>query len=187
MTSWLEVPKDCDFSLANIPYGVASIKGEANALPFCVTAIGNHAIDLGVLQDAGAFDSIEDLLPDTFQQPTLNQFLEHPPGVWPRVRARIVELLETDMNGFLKENMALQNACIHDRCKVQMHLPVKIGEYTDFYSSREHATNVGVSSIAIKYSPGLKFAKLSNSSTQHVFPSFSSTDHVSREGQCLTA
>jgi fumarylacetoacetase len=149
MISWLDVPENSDFSLANIPYGVATFVGDPNSLPFCVTAIGDNVINLGVLQDAGAFDSIDNLLPDTFEQPTLNKFLEHPPNVWPRVRARLVELLEKNKDDFLKENPDLQKACIHDRSKLVMHLPIKIGEYTDFYSSREHATNVGVSKFPL--------------------------------------
>ena len=142
--SWLNIPSESDFSLANIPYGVASVQGSSD--PFCATVLGNHVINLGILQDAGAFDSIQDLLPDTFQQATLNKFLEHSPTVWPKVRARIIELLEKDKDSFLQDNAALRNACIHERSQVEMHLPVEVKEYTDFYSSREHATNVGVSS-----------------------------------------
>lgn len=147
MASWLEIPSDSDFSLANIPYGVATLKDDPSLQPFCATAIGNKVINLAVLQDAGAFDSI-DLLPDTFQKATLNTFLEHSPSIWPRVRARIIELLEDGKDDFLRGNSALRKACIHDRLQIQMHLPVEIGEYTDFYSSREHATNVGVSGEA---------------------------------------
>lgn len=141
-SSWLDVPNDSDFSLANIPYGVATIQASSSS-PFCATAMGDNVINLGILQDAGAFDPIPDLLPGTFQQGTLNQFLEHSPTVWPQVRKRLVELLEKGKDSFLENNAALRRACIHDRSAVTMHLPVKVGEYTDFYSSREHATNVG--------------------------------------------
>ena len=145
LSSWLEIPEESDFSLANIPYGVATVKDDpSKALPFCATALGEKVINLGVLQDAGAFDAIGELLPDTFMKPTLNQFLEHSPKVWPRVRERLIQILGTD-EGWLRDNEALRKACIYDRSQVQMHLPVKVGEYTDFYSSREHATNVGVS------------------------------------------
>ena len=145
MSSWLEIPDGSDFSLANIPYGVATFKDDTKrTTPFCVTAVGNSVIDLGSLQDAGAFDSIPELLPDTFMKPTLNQFLAHSPKVWPLVRKRLVDILGTD-EGWLRDNKALKNACVFERSHVLMHLPVKIGEYTDFYSSREHATNVGVS------------------------------------------
>lgn len=149
-SSWLEIPEESDFSLANIPYGVAEVKNDDDPSssrqksPFCATALGNNVIHLGVLQDAGAFDGIGELLPDTFMKSTLNQFLEHSPKVWPMVRERLVQILgRSNDDGWLRDNEALRKACIYDRSQVWMHLPVKIGEYTDFYSSREHATNVG--------------------------------------------
>ncbi|CAB9508291.1 Fumarylacetoacetase [Seminavis robusta] len=145
-SSWINIPDESDFSLANIPFGVASFAGYSHSTPFCTTAVGNHVINLAVLEDAGAFDAIRELLPDTFQQSTLNAFVEQSPVVWPKVRARLVELFREDGgDGFLRDNQSLQKACMYEGSKVQMHLPVKIGEYTDFYSSREHATNVGVS------------------------------------------
>ena len=144
MSSWLSIPDDSDFSLANIPYGVASVPNKLHSAPFCATAVGSYVVNLGILQDAGAFESIKELLPGTFQQSTLNAFVEQPPSVWPKVRARLTEIFAIDGDGLLRDNQALRDACIHDRSKVQMHLPVKIGEYTDFYASREHATNVGV-------------------------------------------
>ena len=145
MSSWLEIPDESDFSLANIPYGIATIKDDPyRKSPFCATALGNYVINLAVLQDAGAFDSIPELLPDTFSKSTLNQFLEHSPKVWPLVRMRLIGILGVE-EGWLRDNEVLRNACVVDRSRVLMHLPVKIGEYTDFYSSREHATNVGVS------------------------------------------
>lgn len=146
MSSWLEIPDGSDFSLANIPYGVATIKDDPSRThPFCATALGNFVINLAVLQDAGAFDAIPELLPDTFMKSTLNQFLEHSPKVWPLVRMRLINILGAE-EGWLRDNETLRRACVVDRSLVLMHLPVKIGEYTDFYSSREHATNVGVSS-----------------------------------------
>jgi len=148
ISSFLPVSTESDFSLANIPFGVASLKNSPT-LPFCVTAIGDHVLNLGVLQDAGAFDMVDGLHPHTFQAPTLNPFLEHAPQVWPLVRQRLLAILRNDADGdaWLCDNEALRKACIYDRDQVQMHLPFKVGEYTDFYSSREHATNVGVSLI----------------------------------------
>ena len=147
--SWLTIHEDSDFSLSNIPFGVATLKADlnnnSNGTPFCATAVGDHVINLGILQDAGAFDSIADLLPDTFQQETLNHFLEQSPTVWPLVRQRLISLLGVqDGDDWLRNNDALKKSCIYDRSQIQMHLPLKINEYTDFYSSREHATNVGV-------------------------------------------
>lgn len=144
MCSWISIADESDFSLANIPYGVASVLEEPRSTPFCATALGSHVINLGVLHDAGAFDVIGELLPGTFQQSTLNAFIEQSPAVWTKVRARLFELFSEEGDGWLRNNQSLRKCCIYDLSKVQMHLPVKIGEYTDFYSSREHATNVGV-------------------------------------------
>jgi fumarylacetoacetase len=149
MSSWISIPDESDFSLANIPYGVASVLDESHSTPFCATALGSHVINLGVLHDAGAFDAISELLPGTFQQSTLNAFVEQSPAVWAKVRARLIELFSAEGDGWLRNNQALRNCSINDLSTVQMHLPVKIGEFTDFYSSREHATNVGVCCLSM--------------------------------------
>jgi fumarylacetoacetase len=149
MSSWISIPDESDFSLGNIPYGVASVLDEPHSTPFCATALGSHVINLGVLHDAGAFDAISELLPGTFQQSTLNALVEQSPAVWSKVRARLVELFSEEGDGWLRNNQELRNCSILNLSAVQMHLPVKIGEYTDFYSSREHATNVGVCCLAM--------------------------------------
>eukprot|EP00980_Cylindrotheca_fusiformis_P014360 scaffold3827_cov179-Cylindrotheca_fusiformis.AAC.24 len=141
LTSWLEIPEDSDFSLRNIPFGVCLLPSNCRR---CVTAIGNSVVDLSVLQDADAFSDIAALDPDTFSHPTLNEFLEHPSSVWKEVRLRIVELFATGQSDLLSSNENLKVAALHDLHQVAMCLPVSIGEYTDFYSSREHATNVGI-------------------------------------------
>ena len=142
ISSWLPVLYDSDFSLQNIPFGVCSLKGDSKCR--CVTAIGDKAVDLNVLQDAGAFSDIPNLDANVFSNDSLNGFLEHPPEVWPQVRQRLIDLFTTDgKNELLSSNQALQKAALYDRSEVIMRLPVQIGDYTDFYSSREHATNVG--------------------------------------------
>jgi fumarylacetoacetase len=142
---WFDIPKDSDFSLKNIPLGVCSLSSVSSPTGGrrCVTAIGNKAVDLGVLQDAGAFDDIDGLNNNVFSESTLNKYLSHDPEVWPKVRHRIIELFDGNRD-LLSANRELQAACIYDLADVAMHLPCTIGDYTDFYSSREHATNVGV-------------------------------------------
>jgi fumarylacetoacetase len=138
LSSWLDVPKNSDFSLENIPFGVCSIQSDGRR--HCVTAIGNTVVDLEVLQDAGAFECTS-LDPNAFSHSTLNIFLEHESNVWSRVRQQLVDLFAEGKNEMLKSNKKLQQAALYNIDDVKMHLPVEIGDYTDFYSSREHATN----------------------------------------------
>jgi fumarylacetoacetase len=140
-TSWLDIPDDSDFSLQNIPFGVCSVTSSSSPHR-CVTAIGNKVVDLGVLQDAQVFEDIPNLDANVFSQSTLNAYLAHPPEIWPQVRQRLMDLFSSDKNDLLRSNPALQQAAMYERSQVvAMHLPVTIGDYTDFYSSREHATN----------------------------------------------
>jgi fumarylacetoacetase len=140
MTSWLDIPEDSDFSLQNIPFGVCSLSPTSPHC--CVTAIGKKVVDLNVLQDAGAFSDIADLDANVFSESSLNNYLAHPPEVWPKVRRHLMDLFNGN-DELLSSNEALQQAALYDMDDVTMHLPCKIGDYTDFYSSREHATNVG--------------------------------------------
>ena len=160
LASWIDIPPDSDFSLQNIPFGVCSFGSNGNdntQRKKCVTAIGNKIVDLQLLQDAGVFSDIPNLSGTTFSQSTLNKYLQHDPSVWKLVRKRIQDLFRKE-NGIdtLRSNLTLQKAALHDMPNsdndgektsssnsVVMHLPVTIGDYTDFYSSREHATNVG--------------------------------------------
>lgn len=141
---WFDIPSDCNFSLANIPFGVCSLSSStgSSGRRICVTAVGSKVVDLGKLQDAGAFSDITNLDQNVFSEATLNSFLGHSPEVWPKVRQRIIHLFDgtTDL---LSSNPDLQGASIHNMENVTMHLPCLIGDYTDFYLSREHATNVG--------------------------------------------
>lgn len=138
--SWLDIPDDSDFSLQNIPFGVFSCAD--NKKKRCATAIGIYVVDLSVIEEAGCFDDLEGLPANVFNQETLNAFVALPQPIWKMVRKRIQELFQAGST--LNQNKALQNAALYPLEQVQMHLPVDIGDYTDFYSSREHATNVGI-------------------------------------------
>ena len=142
---WFDIPADSDFSLKNIPLGIGSLSSSSSSgivAPRCITAIGRKIVDLGILQDAGAFDGIDALDGKVFSESTLNRYLSHDPEVWPKVRRRIISLFDGTCD-LLSSNKALQSACMYDFQNVTMKLPCTIGDYTDFYSSREHATNVG--------------------------------------------
>lgn len=136
--SWLEVPMDSDFPIQNIPFGVFITKDDVITIG---TRIGDYAIDLGALQQLNYFEGIE-LTDDMFMQDTLNDFISDGKKTWRLVRNRIADLFEAS-NPKLRDNQDHRNHVIFKIDEVEMQLPVLIGDYTDFYSSKEHATNVG--------------------------------------------
>jgi fumarylacetoacetase len=136
--SWLDVPQDSDFPIQNIPFGVFITKDDVITIG---TRIGNYAIDLGALQQLNYFEGIE-LTDDMFMQDTLNDFISDGKKTWRLVRNRIAELFDAT-NAKLRDNEEHKNIVVFGIDEVEMQLPVLIGDYTDFYSSKEHATNVG--------------------------------------------
>ena len=136
--SWIEVPENSDFPIQNIPFGVFLTKENVVTVG---TRIGDSAIDLGALQQLNYFAGIE-LTDDMFMQDTLNDFISDGKKTWRLVRNRIAEIFDTT-NPKLRDNQKHKDIVIFDIADVEMQLPVLIGDYTDFYSSKEHATNVG--------------------------------------------
>lgn len=134
LTSWLEIPEDSDFSIYNLPFGIFST---SDRNPRAGIAIGNYIIDLFGVAETGALD---DILTDktVLDRSFLNDFIVLGKPVTRKVRTRIQEWLCIP-NSPLKGNEGL----FVKREKAKLHLPVRIGDYTDFYSSIEHATNVG--------------------------------------------
>jgi len=136
--SWLKINKGSDFPIQNIPFGVFLTKDDITTIG---TRIGEYAIDLAVLHQLGYFKGIP-LTDDIFMQDSLNDFISDGRTTWRLVRNKIAEIFD-DENSKLKENKKHRNEIIFDIDDVAMLLPVEIGDYTDFYSSKEHATNVG--------------------------------------------
>ncbi|MFL9837486.1 fumarylacetoacetase [Flavobacterium sp. ST-75] len=136
--SWLNVPENSDFPIQNIPFGVFITKDDVITIG---TRIGDYAIDLGALQQLNYFEGIE-LTDDMFMQDTLNDFISDGKKTWRLVRNRIADIFDIN-NPKLRDNEKHREVVIFDIKDVEMQLPVLIGDYTDFYSSREHATNVG--------------------------------------------
>ncbi|RMG29038.1 MAG: fumarylacetoacetase [Bacteroidetes bacterium] len=134
LNSWLDIAADSDFSIYNLPFGVFSVRG---GKPGLGVAIGEYVIDLYGLAALGVFD---DLLPDreVLNQPYLNDFMALGKGVTAELRLRLQAWL-CDTHSELYRHQEL----LFEQKEVSMHLPVKVGDYTDFYSSIEHATNVG--------------------------------------------
>ncbi|MBN8565349.1 MAG: fumarylacetoacetase [Flavobacteriales bacterium] len=136
--SWLNIPKDSDFPIQNIPFGVFLTKDDIITIG---TRIGDFAIDLGAMQQLNYFEGIE-LTDDMFMQDTLNDFISDGKKTWRLVRNRIGDLFDSE-NPKLRDNEEHREIIIFNISEVEMQLPVLIGDYTDFYSSKEHATNVG--------------------------------------------
>ena len=136
--SWIEVPENSDFPIQNIPFGVFITKEDVITIG---TRIGNYAIDMGALQQLGYFEGI-DLTDDMFMQDTLNDFISDGKKTWRLVRNRLSDIFEEN-NPKLRDNKKHKDIVIFNIDDIEMLLPVQIGDYTDFYSSKEHATNVG--------------------------------------------
>lgn len=135
MTSWLPVPADSDFTIHNLPFGIFSTD---NNQPGAGIAIGDKIVDLFALAALGLLDGIPfDHL--TLMMPSLNAFIRCGKSVTSAVRLQVQELLTNPESPLRKYPDAFVN-----QQDAKMYLPVEIGDYTDFYSSIEHATNVGI-------------------------------------------
>ena len=136
--TWLPVATNTDFPIQNIPFGVFLTRDDVITIG---TRIGDHAIDLGALHQLGYFNGIP-LTDDIFLQDTLNDFISDGQKTWRLVRNRISEIFDIT-NPILKENPEHRKIVLFTLDEIEMQLPVHIGDYTDFYSSKEHATNIG--------------------------------------------
>jgi fumarylacetoacetase len=141
LTSFIPVSPDSHFPIQNLPYGV--FRPSPGQRPRIGVAIGEFVLDLAVLEEEGLFDGphLRDRL--VFHQESLNRFMALGRPSWQEARARLQQLLDAD-NGELRDNADLRARAFHAIADVETLLPADIGDYTDFYSSREHATNVGI-------------------------------------------
>jgi fumarylacetoacetase len=138
LKSWIEVPQDSDFPIQNIPFGV--VKTE-DLTPFVATRIGDKVIDLRNLYQLGYLNNLGFELAD-FDNSYLNSLMKHGKIATRNLRNRLSELFDANCNE-LKQNDVHVQEVFFDINEVEMCMPIQIGDYTDFYSSREHATNVG--------------------------------------------
>ena len=139
MKSFIDVHPDSHFSIYNLPYGVFS---PAGGQPRVGVAIGDQILDLSVMENSGFFaETVLNGRP-VFSNSSLNAFMALGRSAWKPVREIVQQLLLAD-NPTLRDDEALRRRAIVPMAGVVMHLPAEIGDYTDFYSSREHATNVG--------------------------------------------
>ena len=137
--SFVEVAQDSHFPIQNLPYGVFSTA--ADSRPRVGVAIGDFVLDLAALESDGLL-AVASGAARVFDRGTLNAFIALGRSAWTRSRARIGELLSED-RAELRDNTALRARAVVPMGDARMHLPVAVGGYTDFYSSKEHATNVG--------------------------------------------
>jgi len=142
LRSWVEVDENSDFPIQNIPFGIYRPKGGGDL--HVATAIGDYVLDLAYLDDAGLFNGTVVEGTEVFHEPTLNALMSMGRKAWKEIRLVISRLLRQEAsNGDLGNNKDLRNMALISMNEVEMQLPVDIGDYTDFYSSKEHATNVG--------------------------------------------
>nr|WP_293167267.1 fumarylacetoacetase [Allomuricauda sp.] len=127
----IEIPENSDFSIHNIPFGIFSTKGRS---PRVGVAVGEHILDLAAVAELDVFDFNTALL----EKDTLNDFISLGKEITTRVRKKIQYWLKDD-----DSVLAGKPELFVKQSEAQMHIPVAVGDYTDFYSSLEHATNVG--------------------------------------------
>lgn len=138
LTSWINVDVNSDFPIQNLPFGVYS---DANTKHHACSAIGTYIIDLYELAERGFFKDLN-INKEVFNNAFLNDFMELGKETTRAVRNRLSDLLENN-NKELQDNKEIFNHIFKQQSSVQMVLPVKVGDYTDFYSSIDHATNIG--------------------------------------------
>jgi fumarylacetoacetase len=141
-TSWIPVSASSHFPIQNIPFGV--FKRNSGGAAHIGTAIGDYAVDVYQLAENGLMEGLG-FSSAVFLEPTLNSFMELERPSWRAARARLQALLSADgTNTSLSSNERLRASVIVPLAEIQMQMPCVVGDYTDFYSSREHATNVGI-------------------------------------------
>jgi fumarylacetoacetase len=138
LRSFIPVDPASDFPIQNLPYGVFSTA--AKPQPHVGVAIGDFILDLSDLEQAGRLSASER---GVFASASLNAFMAQGRDVWSKTRARISELLRHD-NSELRDDDDLRKQVLVPMADAKLHLPFHVAGYTDFYSSKEHATNVGV-------------------------------------------
>lgn len=139
MKSFIEVPQGHPFPIQNLPYGIFKANASANA---CVgVAIGDYVLDLNALDEAAFFAGTPVEGQGAFAQASLNIFMALGKSAWSATRSIVSQALSSESTQ-LKDSALLEKALFPIK-EVTLQLPARIGDYTDFYASREHATNVG--------------------------------------------
>lgn len=139
LKSWVAVPENSDFSIQNLPFGIFKT---TNLTPRVGVRIGDSVLDLKTLFVLGYLENLPFELSD-FDSEYLNSMMKKGKLAVRQLRNRISKLLDADFTD-LQKNQHHADQVLIDANSVEMCMPVQIGDYTDFYSSKEHATNVGI-------------------------------------------
>lgn len=146
MASWLTIPPKSHFSLANIPFGIIAANGSTTKVP--AIAIGDYALDLSAFARGQGFSQLPAIQPhlNVFNQTTLNDFAALGRPIHRQVREYLQAVFKADtpFAALLKDNESLRSTALIPLSNVTNHLPMQIGDYTDFYAGLNHAYNVGV-------------------------------------------
>uniref|UniRef100_A0A7S2TH86 Fumarylacetoacetase n=1 Tax=Lotharella oceanica TaxID=641309 RepID=A0A7S2TH86_9EUKA len=135
LKSWVKYGADTHFPIQNLPFGVFSTKDSG---PRCATAIGDYVVDLSVLASMGV---LPEEVKSVFGSDTLNAFMAKGKPVWSKTRKALQEFFSDKTKAPPNDPKRPFLIPMKD---ATMHLPCRVGDYTDFYSSRHHATNVGI-------------------------------------------
>jgi fumarylacetoacetase len=138
LKSWIPVNPNSDFPIQNLPFGIFKREGKP---PRVGVAIGEYVVDLAEAALAGYLREMNVNLP-IFENEYLNPVIALGKEKCRQLRQIISDLLRED-NPELRDNKVIRSKVIHSINDVHMQLPVRIGDYTDFYSSIDHATNIG--------------------------------------------
>lgn len=140
LRSFVEVPPESHFPIQNLPFGV--FRPRSGGAPRPGVRIGDTVLDLGRVAEMGWIDGCRNLDRASLGGPDLNPFLALGRPAWREARALISKLLRADEPA-IRDHPDLRGSLLRPMEDVEMLMPVRIGDYTDFYSSREHASNVG--------------------------------------------
>ncbi|GET46250.1 fumarylacetoacetase [Capnocytophaga felis] len=132
LQTWIDVSEDSDFPIQNIPFGVFLTPDDVVTIG---TRIGDTAIDLGAMHRLGYFKGIA-LADDIFSQDCLNDFISDGKKTWRLVRNRIAKIFDVN-NASLRDNEEHRAIILFSLDEIEMQLPVRIGDYTNFYSSKD--------------------------------------------------
>jgi fumarylacetoacetase len=135
--SFVDVARDSPFPLQNLPYGIFRTRAEPRWR--AGVAIGQFVLDLAALEAAGLLSPGPGRV---FDRPALNAFITLGRAVWHQTRERVAELLSSEQRA-LRDNRVLRERALVPLAAAELALPIEVAGYTDFYSSKEHASNVG--------------------------------------------
>ena len=139
--SFVSVPKDSPFPLQNLPFGVFSTQNSAARIG---VALGDHIIDLSALAtETTFFDDLPFNAAKIFSQDALNDFMALGKPSWKATRVTLLHVFDAQTPE-LRDHPQLLAKILVSRADAKMHMPARVGDYTDFYASKEHATNVGI-------------------------------------------